>query len=155
MKISKVVDAASLELATRDGWALVFTGSQHERIEVNRRQPTQDERNRGAWQDVVEYAVGPRLTFVVEKDAEVQSREDVAQSNAMNADRQRREAEQALEKLKAQYGKLETEIERVTERERAAVRRCDDAVTRCRKLEVDIGKIRQALGDLRMKEILG
>lgn len=65
-------------------------------------------------------------------------------------ERERLDAEQEKETKK-----LRTELQTARDNYAAVVRSREADLTARRKLETDIGKLRGALGDLRMKEILG
>lgn len=81
MKISKVVNAMELENATRNGWALVFTGTQSDAVYIGQRPATPDERNNGQYGNVTQSELGTRLAFVVEKDNDALSREEQLAAN--------------------------------------------------------------------------
>ncbi len=153
MKIYKAITSDQLEFDTRNGWQLEATHNET-RIQKDWRQPTQEEKNHGIWSQVEERTSRDAVIFVVWKDEEVETREQHAAAQANKAWREKRELQDELEALKKQVPELEAKLERET-RSMAFLRtERDDAVARKRVLEKDIAKLRNALGELRMKEIL-
>src|SRR6185436_17808324 len=100
-RVHRTASTDDFERLCREGWNLVATHVQQERQETGRRPPTNEERSRGAWSDVIEYQVLSRLVFVISKDAKTTERDDALDAELRELKNDKWRLEQAVEKAEA------------------------------------------------------
>lgn len=162
--ISKTVPAESLHDHTQKGWIVLDAFDQDETDVVYDTEARRLQDPSGCYHpDTVQvqrtlvlrrrhFLVGLSENSVV---AQVTSERDEAQTK-------RREAEKALEDIRIVNQKVEANAARLLDNEQrmsAEVKRLraglDEEKSRVRRMEDDLGKVRAAIGDLKMREILG
>ncbi len=161
-KIYKAIKANELEHFTRDGWQREGEPlKQQELIEhedTRGREPTNEERQNGCYSRIYEPTkafFGDVLIFVVWKDQDQIAREQDAEMRARNAEHELGQLTTAATKhaqaIEALTSARDVALKSATEyREQVWAR--DD---KNRKLEGDLAKIRNAIGEMQMNVILG
>lgn len=167
MKVVKVVHAHEVEQLTREGWALVFTHANAQRIESQKilKRSAGYHDGQPQWQPEQYEPFTAVLTdplFVLEKDVDTVLREQQISERLGMCDTERIIALDKVKKLEAQ---IEMTKEVVAERD-AALARANKAEadlrhargaseTRLIKLEADLAKVRKEIGEARWREVTG
>lgn len=161
MKIYKAVEASDLESCTLDGWQLHNGPISQSKIHTHHSQSrpsTNEEYARGICgyvTDPPKVFFGDVLIFIVWKDQETITKEVLLAEGLRKMTDRASVAENNVKRLEEQNARQLEAIQnekKVTEIEREAK---IFAQTRYRKLESDLAKVRTAIGDLKMKEIVG
>lgn len=172
----RVVDGYELESLTKRGWKVVETILTSEPVEIMITMTDAEMQQRGQMHggcgqfyfDGVgqvpsgmkrSKALGQVCKFLVgqpEKDAldELATQLDSEKNKRHQAEREFGEVAKVASKSEDDLAKLKLEMERCSEGKERLQNRVFELDDLRRKLELDIGKLRTALGDLRMKEIL-
>ena len=162
---TKVVDAMNLEMWTRQGWKLVFSFQESLLMQCNECEPKMVH-NPSSYNSSNDTVMAQRWRpytttyFVLVQDEESALAEaaqkiadaEVTRSNAETNERTAREAQAKAEEAKT---RAEKEAERQKERADQIWQQMNQAQTQARKLEQDMAKIQNAVGSLKVKEILG
>lgn len=161
MKIYKTIKSDELQQHTQNGWTWDTTPLREQRITEHRdtlgREPNAEERQRGCYSRVYDPSqpfFGDVLIFVVWKEEETITRE---QELARLAEERRTQAWELTEQVKTLTtgakelaDRLNIAEQQVLDKQKIAER----AGAAQQKLERDIAKIRSAIGELKMQEIL-
>lgn len=158
-KVYKVVDANNLEHQTQEGWCLegeplyeeTLVGTNANAYAYNPRRP--------------EEGIAPtgrkvkKLMFLLCKDQDTVDFENSLRKQLQESDWKCQEAQQQaadlMDKLKSEKQMLADKLTTVTDSANLISKGRAFAAEQVVKMEKDIAKIRAALGDIRMKEILG
>jgi hypothetical protein len=159
-RIYRVVTSAELMEATREGWQIEAREREQRVIEVRDQQgrrPTEEERAHGHYNTVYNHKhfFGDIVIFIVWKEAEQLDTEKRLRKELWDAQHE-------VARLRCEYDgqhetikKLQIDVTTAGERLQRQVDKVQTAEDKNHKLEADIAKLRQAIGDLRMREILG
>lgn len=160
--VYKVIAGPDLEAYTRDGWQLIET-REVEIFDPGRVDKQIQDPSRGYYTGTVTEYHPTKLKTVqyvimkddgsIRKDYEIklaQSAEKtyLAEQALRVAEKSVEESAKALIKTSAELLSAESDV-------RAACAQRDDANDQCHKLENAVAKVRQAIGDLKFKEIVG
>ena len=154
------VDAYSLTNLTQEGWTVIALLSAQTTDSTQNSKPRYDRDGHQLGTDYVDetfvisqprYLIGKTRDKVLEElREERRGLKDTSDHHESRADN----LGIRVEDLKKDVASKEKCIERQVESKDKAVRARDDADDRSRKMEGDLGKLRQALGDIKFKEII-
>lgn len=166
MKVTKVVNHDQVEYLTREGWQLVFTHGNAQRIAVEPVKTREAGYHGGpSWEperyeNTVATIVDP--LFVLEKDTDVASREAELQEQ-LYAERETVGRQELM--IRELQGKVftaeqneacnERRVKEYAEANASLREKNFDASDKMRKLEADLAKVRKEIGEARWREVLG
>lgn len=167
MKIFRTVDANQLHEATRDGWT--WDGQIHKQAhvfivkDIDGRDPTPKEREALGLSQYIHHRIyeptqrffGEVMNFIVSKESEKIDREQAAEARAVDLSDKLHDAEARIQPLTEMVKKLSDERDQLQRNADHVRVQWNGQTDRNRKLEGDIAKIRAAIGDMKMNEILG
>jgi hypothetical protein len=154
----KTVGEDDLPNVTREGWRLVAIVQEQTYVTAQETQPVGGGQfgtvmaSRAMPSITNRYLVGRDETSALAESHRLRMEAEEKRGAAVMELKRHAEAAQAADKLAAQVTDLQDTLQRAEDRETHAARSYQE---RIRKYEIDIGKLRAALGDLRMTEILG
>lgn len=169
-KIYRTCGPGDLEILTRDGWSLVKVIQSDRMIDVLEDVAHFDEaphRSDGyyrapGWQhaSVTKKVVVTDTLFLLEKDestviAELEAKIKEAEAKASAADVEKKKAEKDLFEEKGASQRLSAAAIRSQELHAKLLVDTEELRKTKARMEADLGKIRLAIGDLRMREIVG
>jgi hypothetical protein len=162
-RIFKCVRSYELELSTSNGWSL--EGPPHTESDMiegsARHESYKDEHGYTRERRIDREELGTVLIFVVSKPIDAVARETEMSKHLNNAIASRRQAEldreaalKGVQKLAGDVNQLKCDLAQAKEYAKADLERTERFAERARKCEADIAKIRNAIGEIRMREIL-
>jgi hypothetical protein len=161
-KLHKVVHAHELQNATANGWqwdGIPLTDAEvFEHKDTTGREPTQEERNRGVYNRIYEPSqpfFGNRAIFVVWCDHDELAERERMTSELADARGRAYESERVLKENAKKLIELEEKLKAEQEKVTYARAQTERVETLKRKLEGDLAKVRTAIGDMKMTEIIG
>ncbi len=169
-KIYRTCGPGDLEILTRDGWLLVKVIQSDRMIDVQEDVAHFDEappRSDGyyrapGWQhaSVTKKVVVTDTLFLLEKDestviAELEAKIKETETKASAADVEKKKAEKDLAELKARAVDERAYAARVNDMLEKSRREVSDLEKTKNRMEADLAKVQRAVGELRMREIVG
>jgi hypothetical protein len=157
--LTRVVCENQVDLLSQEGWAVVAFYQETMHLPCNEQKPP-DEQNRYSPIQYTVYKPSTLTKFVMQLDEDsalAKAAVDVRANKqaAVTAVSEMTKAMKGLEEAKKLDMIMKDELERMQRARDSARTDLDASRASTRKLEGDIAKIRKAVGELKMKEILG
>lgn len=160
MKVYKVVSYTEVEKFTMDGWELDKVLGRSYATSMSCQTPVSVAVPDGCYGNVNTHLRDEPVQvheplFLLTKDLDVVQKEMALATQLSEVTGRVKELEEGREQRKKRFDALGADLKSSKEETAKFIKERDNRSAVARKLEDDIGKIRTALGDLRMKEILG
>lgn len=159
MKVYKVVGPYEVEKFTMDGWALdkVLGHSYADKVQCQR--PVATEAPQGCYGGVSQYPYEEVIQvhepmFLLTKEIEVIQKEQLLTDEVGDLKKKLELKQKERDQWMATSERSQREMLSSEAAARVSREHWDEFATKAQKLERDLAKLRVALGDLRMKEIL-